>query len=158
MGVVHVSAGNQMATVIKPSSMVESLRKIIVYGEVSQTTLTNVKKKLYNVNIEPVIRNKFQFDMQKKGQNVILTGGQHQASQKASRSNYATALGKKDLTRDQIHVFSIKCLSLKNSNIYFGVVRPLTMKLNYDTCYFETGWGFRANAGKCNNGKISSYG
>ena len=56
-----------MATVIKPSALVETLKKIIVYGEVSLTTLNNVKKKLYNVKIVSVIRNKFQFDTSKKG-------------------------------------------------------------------------------------------
>ncbi len=69
-----------MATVIKPSALVETLKKIIVYGEVSLTTLNNVKKKLYNVRIVSVIRNKFQFDTSKKGQNIILSAAQQQAT------------------------------------------------------------------------------
>ena len=147
-----------MATVIKSSALVETLWKIILYGEVSQTTQNNVEKKLHNVKIVSVIRNKFQFDSSKKGQNIILSAGQHQATQKGSRANYATALGKTDMQKGMIHTFSIKCVTLKNSNIYFGVVWPLTMKLNYDTCFFETGWGFRTNVGKCNNSETGKYG
>lgn len=71
---------------------------------------------------------------------------------------YSNVLGKKQLTKNFIHIINIKILKKTSNNLFIGVGTMFNITLNSDPCDIKSVWGWKMNKGKCENSTIEPYG